>query len=219
MDASASDPVSLVLVDDHARYRSGIGDRLRRAGALVLGEAGDGAAGIALAERHQPDVVLMDLNMAGMSGIRATSELLRACPTARVVMLTVSADDSSVAEAMLAGACGYVVKSAGLEELMGAIRAAKAGETFLSPAIASKLLVRWRAFESAARVTTEEPVLSAREIEVLRLIADGHENTAIAEALSISPNTVKRHVAAILTKLRSGNRTQAAVFAVRDGLI
>jgi DNA-binding NarL/FixJ family response regulator len=219
MDANASDPVSLVLIDDHARFRGGIADRLERAGAVVLGEAGDGAAGIALAERHGPDVVLMDVNMPGMSGIQATRELLRACPTARVVVLTVSADDASVADAMLAGACGYVVKSAGLEDLMGAIRAAKAGETFLSPAIASKLLGRWRALEIAARVTTEEPVLSAREIEVLRLIAEGHENTAIAEALSISPNTVKRHVAAILTKLRSGNRTQAAVFAVRDGLI
>jgi DNA-binding NarL/FixJ family response regulator len=219
MDATTSDPVSLVLIDDHARFRGGIGDRLKGAGAVVLGEAGDGAAGIALAERHRPDVVLMDLNMPGMSGIQATRQLLQACPTARVVVLTVSADDSSVAEAMLAGACGYVVKSAGLEDLMGAIRAARAGETFLSPEIASKLLGRWRALEVAAHVTTEEPVLSAREIEVLRLIADGHENTAIAEALSISPNTVKRHVAAILTKLRSGNRTQAAVFAVRDGLI
>jgi DNA-binding NarL/FixJ family response regulator len=219
MQTSHPTPLSLVLVDDHARFRGGIRDRLVRAGAVVLGEAGDGAAGVGLALRHRPDVVLMDLNMPGTSGIQATRDLLSAWPAARVVMLTVSAEDASVADAMLAGACGYVVKSAALDDLMDAIRAAKAGETFLSPPIASKLLGRWRALESATRVTTAEPLLSAREIEVLRLIADGHENTAIAGALSISPNTVKRHVAAILAKLRSDNRTQAAVSAVRDGLI
>jgi two-component system nitrate/nitrite response regulator NarL len=220
MNASTPNrPITLVLVDDHARFRGGIRDRLQRAGVLVLGEAGDGQSGIALALAHSPDVVLMDLNMPGMSGVQATRELLAVAPQTRVVMLTVSADDASVAEAMLAGAAGYVIKSAGLDELIGALRAARAGETFLSPPVASKLLGRWRALETAARVASEEPLLSPREIDVLRLIAEGHENSAIADTLSISPNTVKRHVAAILVKLRSENRTQAAVFAVRERLI
>ncbi len=161
----------------------------------------------------------MDLNMPGISGIEATRALLRELPDARVVMLTISAEDDSVSEAMLAGACGYVVKSASVSELMEAIRAARAGETFLSPPVASKLLAKWRALETASRsATAPGAALSDREIEVLRLIAAGSENTDIADALTISPNTVKRHVAAILTKLRSGNRTQAAVQAVRDGL-
>jgi DNA-binding NarL/FixJ family response regulator len=212
-------PITVVLVDDHARFRGGIRDRLTRAGVVVLGEAGDGPAGIALAVAKAPDVVLLDLNMPGMSGIQATRELLHADPRARIVMLTVSSEDASVAEAMLAGACGYVVKSAGLDELMGAVRAAKAGETFLSPPVASKLLSRWRALETTARVASGAPLLSKREIDVLRLVAAGYENTAIAESLSISPNTVKRHVAAILLKLSSDNRTQAAVVAVRERLI
>ena len=220
-DSDAPDPpVSLVLIDDHARFRQGIGERLTRAGAHVLGEAADGLAGVTIACQHRPDVVLIDLNMPGISGIDATRALLRAVPEARVVMLTISAEDDSVSEAMLAGACGYVVKSASIGELMEAIRSARAGETFLSPSVASKLLARWRALETASRTAGgPDSALSDREVEVLRLIAAGSENADIADALTISPNTVKRHVAAILTKLRSGNRTQAAVQAVRDGLI
>jgi DNA-binding NarL/FixJ family response regulator len=215
----AAPRLRVLLADDHPRFRRGIRDRLTRNGLDVVAECGDGRAALLLCEEHQPDVVLMDIHMPGLAGPEATAELVRRNPEARIVMLTIAADEATVMDAMLAGACGYVVKSAAVRELVDGIRAAAAGETFMSPQIASKLLLRWRFLEHSSRDTAANSVLSQREIEVLRLIADGHENPDIAARLTISTNTVKRHVATILTKLRAANRTDAAVQAVRDGII
>jgi DNA-binding NarL/FixJ family response regulator len=217
MDEAA--PLRVLLADDHPRYRRGIRERLTRNGVDVIAECGDGRQAVALAQQHSPDVVLMDIHMPGVAGPEATAEIMRRSPDARVVMLTIAADEATVMDAMLAGASGYVVKSAAVRDLLAGIRAAAAGETFMSPQVASKLLMRWRYLEKSVRGASADTALSSRELEVLRLIAEGHENTDIADRLMISTNTVKRHVAAILTKLRAANRTDAAVQAVRDGLI
>jgi DNA-binding NarL/FixJ family response regulator len=209
----------VLIADDHPRFRRGIRERLLRNGVDVVAECGDGREAVALCEQHEPDVVLMDIHMPGVAGPEATAEIVRRRPNARVVMLTIAADEATVVDAMLAGASGYVMKSAAVRDLLGGIRAAAAGETFMSPEIASKLLMRWRYLEHSARDAAGDSTLSSRELEVLRLIAQGHENTEIADRLMISTNTVKRHVATILTKLRAANRTDAAVQAVRDGLI
>jgi two-component system NarL family response regulator len=185
----------------------------------VVGAVADGQAALDFVGKAKPDVVLMDIHMPGVAGPEATAEIVRRSPDARVVMLTIAADEGTVMDAMLAGASGYVVKSAAVRDLLEGIRAAAAGETFMSPAVASKLLMRWRHLEHSAREAVADSALSQRELDVLRLIAEGHENTDIAERLTISTNTVKRHVASILTKLRAANRTDAAVQAVRDGLI
>lgn len=212
-------PLAVLLADDHARFREGMRERLTRRGIRVVGECSGGSEAVKLYDQHRPDVVVMDLHMPGGDGRTATAEIVGRWPDARVLMLTIAADEQSVAEAMLAGACGYVLKSAAVRELVAAIRSAAAGETFMSAAVAGRLLGRWRHLEHAARAAAADAVLSVREIEVLRLISEGQENADIAAELNISPNTVKRHVVAILTKLRVANRTEAAVQAVRAGLI
>jgi DNA-binding NarL/FixJ family response regulator len=209
----------VTLVDDHAHFRDGVRRLLaRRSRIEVVAEADNPQLGIAQAVRLRPDAVLMDLNMPGGSGIGAVARLAELAPEIPVLVITVSTAGTDVSDALLAGAAGYVLKGAGANELELAVCAAIDGETYLSPAIASRLVEYWRNV-SARRPSDDQPVLSARELEVLHLIADGAENTEVAERLHISPHTVKRHVAAILVKLRAENRTQAAVHAVRQRLI
>jgi DNA-binding NarL/FixJ family response regulator len=166
-----------------------------------------------------PDVVVMDLNMPGISGVEATREMAMVAPTARVLVLTASDEDADVMNAILAGACGYLLKDASVDELIGGICAAANGESIVSPAIASKVLQRLRASDSSAREAESiRSELSERELEVLRLIASGQDNARIAAQLHISPKTVKNHISNILMKLQIENRIQAAVLAVRSGL-
>jgi DNA-binding NarL/FixJ family response regulator len=218
--SSPQEEVRVVLVDDHDLFRSGLRDLLQAEGLEVVGEAADGEAGIDLAGNLAPDVVVMDLNMPGMSGVEATRQILAQAPLARVIVLTISAEDSDVMDAMMAGACGYLLKDASVEELVGGIRAAASGESSISPRIATKVLARLRhdagERENAARVNAG---LSDREIDVLKLLAEGKGNTEIAQELFISPKTVKNHIASILMKLQIENRIQAAVYAVRAGII
>jgi DNA-binding NarL/FixJ family response regulator len=167
-----------------------------------------------------PDVVVMDLNMPGIGGVEATRQIAMVAPLTRVLVLTISDQDADVMDAIVAGACGYLLKDASIEELMAGIRAAAAGESLVSPAIASKVLQRLRATSASPRDEAAiRSELSDREIQVLKLIANGKDNAQIAADLHISPKTVKNHISNILMKLQIENRIQAAVYAVRSGLV
>jgi DNA-binding NarL/FixJ family response regulator len=162
----------------------------------------------------------MDLKMPGLTGVEATRRISGIAPLARVVVLTISADDDDVMDAVMAGACGYLLKDSSIEQLIAGIRAAASGESLISPQIATKLLQRLRAHgadEAAAETIRAD--LSDRELEVLRLIANGKDNAEIARDLYISPKTVKNHISNILMKLQIDNRIQAAVYAVRSGIV
>jgi DNA-binding NarL/FixJ family response regulator len=209
--------IRVLLVDDHALFRAGLSALISEEGFEVVGQASSGPEGIELARELAPDVVIMDLNMPGMSGVEATCALAAQAPASRVVVLTVSGDEASVTEAVLAGACGYLLKDADVDDILAAIRAAAAGESWISPRVAGALLERVRR-GGGERSPATEPGLSDRELEVLRLIAQGKENTEIASELFMSPKTAKNHVSSILAKLQLQNRIQAAVYAVRRGL-
>lgn len=210
----------MLIVDDHAFFRAGVRSVLLEHGIEVVGEAGDAESGVALAARRAPDAILMDLNMPGDSGVEATRQLAAEGVTAPVIVLTVSASEEDLLAALEAGAAGYLLKSAPPDEIVGSIRAALAGEAPLSPKVARHLVERTRARPGRAEQrSSAEEALSEREIEVLRLLADGLDNTQIAQRLHLSPATVKRHVSAILTKLGVSNRVQAAIHGVQLGLV
>jgi len=218
---AALDAVRVLIVDDHDLFRAGLRTLLEEQdGVLVVGEASGGAQAVQLVSESAPDVVVMDLNMPGMTGVEATRQISTLAPLTRVVVLTISDQDSDVMDAILAGACGYLLKDSSIDELMAGIRAAAAGESLVSPAIASKVLQRLRATSSSPReAETIRSELSEREIQVLKLIANGKDNAMIAAELHISPKTVKNHISNILMKLQIDNRIQAAVYAVRSGLV
>jgi two-component system nitrate/nitrite response regulator NarL len=210
----------VLLVDDHDLFRTGLRNLLEEQGVNVVGEAENGQNALRLVAELAPDVVIMDLNMPGLSGVETTRRLTGMAPLTRVLVLTISVDDEDVIKAVMAGACGYLLKDASIEDLIAGIRAAAAGESLISPQIAAKLLQRLRAkttSEEAAKTIRTE--LSDREIEVLKLIANGKDNAQIARELFISPKTVKNHISNILMKLQIENRIQAAVYAVRSGIV
>lgn len=209
----------VLLVDDHETFRDGLRVLLTEQDVNVVAEAGTGAAALALLRECAPDVVLMDLNMPGIGGIETTRQIAMRAPRARVVVLTSSSDDSDVAEAIFAGACGYLLKDSVPAVLVAGINAAAAGESLISPGVASKLLTRLRAREpSSPLADIIGAELTEREIEVLRLLSHGGDNRQIAATLFISPSTVKNHVSNILLKLHLKNRIQAAVYGIRAGI-
>jgi DNA-binding NarL/FixJ family response regulator len=213
-------PVSIVLVDDHDLFRRGLRDLLQEHGFEIVGEASSGEEAIELAAEKIPDVILMDISMPGIGGVEAARRIRLGTPHTRVVMLTVSADDEVVDDAILAGASGYLLKGASIEVIISGIDAASRGEALLSPAIAGRLLERTRANEVLSELPLgTRPHLTAREVEVLRLMATGKDNSEIAAELVTSPHTVKSHVSNILAKLEVENRLQAAVYAVRRRLL
>jgi DNA-binding NarL/FixJ family response regulator len=191
---------------------------LTEQGIHVVGEAATGEAAVKLVRDLAPDVVVMDIHMPGISGVDATRELAAVAPRSRVVVLTISEEDGDVVDAVMAGACGYLLKSSSIEELVAGIRAAAAGESLISPQIATKVLQLLRA-QSPGRSQPLRAQLSERELEVLKLIAIGKDNAQIAKDLFISPKTVKNHISNILMKLQIDNRIQAAVYAVRSGIV
>ncbi len=214
------DDTRVVIVDDHDLFRTGLRNLLEEKGVRVVGEAADGESALKLVGRLAPDVVIMDLNMPGISGVETTSKLSARAPLTRVVVLTISDEDDDVIGAVLAGACGYLLKDATIEDLITGVRAAARGEALISPQIATKLLQRLRAHSASADAAEMiRAELSDREIEVLKLIANGKENAEIAADLFISPKTVKNHISNILMKLQIENRIQAAVYAVRSGIV
>jgi DNA-binding NarL/FixJ family response regulator len=206
--AKGLDELRVLVVDDHDLFRTGLRNLLEQEGVNVVGED------------LAPDVVIMDLNMPGAGGVETTRRLSSLAPLSRVVVLTISADDDDVMNAVMAGACGYLLKDSSIQELIAGIRAAAEGESLISPQIAAKVLQRLRAqskdIDAAETIRAE---LSDRELQVLKLIANGKDNAQIASELFISPKTVKNHISNILMKLQIENRIQAAVYAVRSGIV
>jgi two-component system nitrate/nitrite response regulator NarL len=210
----------VLLVDDHEIYRAGLRGLLEDAGIDIVGEAANGEAALTLVEQKHPNVVIMDLNMPGMGGIEAARRIATLAPLTRVIMLTVSSAAPDITDAVVAGACGYLLKSATTQEIVSGITAAAKGDALLSPSVAAKLLERVR--EAPARPPVPDPAsasLTDREMEVLRLLSSGMDNAEIGRTLFISPSTVKNHISSILLKLQIENRIQAAVYAVRSGLV
>jgi NarL family two-component system response regulator LiaR len=211
-----AEPIRVLLVDDHAVVREGLRVFLElQEGIEVAGEAEDGREALAEAARLRPDVILMDLVMPELDGIGAMRTLREQLPTARVIVLTSFLDEDKLLPALRSGAAGYLLKNAPPQELARAVRAAHAGEALIDPAVAAQLV------ESLAADGEPAPLdrLTPREREVLVLIGRGFPNKQIARELEVSEKTVKTHVGHVLSKLGVTDRTQAAVFAVRSGLV
>ena len=213
----AASSVRVLIVDDHAIVRKGIRALLSEAGGFeVVAEADNGQAAVLRAQESQPDVILMDLLMPGMDGIEATRQIISHQPQTRILVLTSFAADNKVFPAIKAGALGYLLKDSSPSELIRAIRQVHRGEPSLHPTIARKLL------QEIARPTelqSTPEALTAREVMVLQLIAQGLSNQEIADRVATSESTVRAHVSRILAKLHLASRTQAALYAVREGLM
>ncbi len=215
---SETEPITVMIVDDHAVVRQGIRALLDAEGGFqVVGEAGSGGEAALLAADLAPDVVLMDLVMPEMDGVTATRLIKQRSPRSQVIVLTSYHEDEHIYPAIRAGALSYLLKSVGLDELVGAVRKAARGEATLHPHVAARLAQELHGASAGTRWLYD--TLSEREREVLGLIATGLTNAQIAERLVISERTVKSHVNNILSKLQVADRTQAAIFAWREGVI
>jgi NarL family two-component system response regulator LiaR len=211
-----SKPIRVLIADDHAIVRKGLCALLAtEPGIQVVGEARDGVEAVTQAQALQPDVLLMDLVMPRMDGLEATRRIIDCEPKVRILVLTSFGSDDMVFPAIKAGAAGYILKDSGPQELVQAIQQVHRGESSLHPAIARKLL---RELASPTARQTEAETLTDRELEVLRLVASGRTNREIAGELGISEATVRTHVSHILRKLGLDTRTQAALYALREGL-
>jgi DNA-binding NarL/FixJ family response regulator len=210
------EPIRVLLVDDHAHFRAGLRSLLSSSpDVLVCGEAASGEEAMAVVGSTHPDVVLLDLTMPGMGGVAATAGLVAASPHARVLVLSMSDDDDSVFAALRAGARGYLLKGAGRAEILRAVRAVAEGEALFGPSVAARLA----AFLAVpAGGPTPFPELTAREREVLDLVARHLPNPQIAARLGVSAKTVRNHVSSIFAKLQVADRSAAADLAQRSGL-
>ena len=211
-----ADAIRVLVVDDHAVVREGLRSFLDlQDGIEVIGEASDGEEAVEAAARLRPDVVLMDLVMPRLAGVAAMRILRDRVPGARVIVLTSFLDDEKLLPALRAGAAGYLLKNTQPEELARAVRAAYAGEVLLDPVVAARLV------EALAVAGEDGPLdrLTPRELEVLGLVGRGYPNKRIAQELGVAEKTVKTHVGNLLAKLGVSDRTQAAVLAVREGLV
>lgn len=209
--------IKVLLVDDHEMVRIGLAAVLSTEEDIeVVGEASNGADGIRLAQEYRPDVVLMDLVMEGMDGIETTRKLLQLYPECKVIVLTSFLDDEKMYPVIEAGAFSYLLKTSRAAEIAQAIRAAVKGQSILESQVASKIMNRFRQPKPSAPAHEE---LTDREMEVLRLIASGKSNQDVADELFIGIKTVKFHVTNILAKLGVEDRTQAAIYAFKNGLV
>ena len=220
--AGVADPIRVLVADDHVLFRRGLEMVLEQEGDIdVIGEAGDGVEAVKRAEELLPDVILMDVRMPRSTGIEACLSIKERVPSSKIVMLTISDEETDLFEAIRAGANGYLLKDVPGEEIAAGIRAVHTGQSLISPSMASKLLAEFaqisRREEEAPSPHT--PKLTAREVEVLRLVARGMANREIGSQLFISENTVKNHVRNILEKLQLHTRMEAAMYAVRQNII
>lgn len=219
-----SRPIRVLIVDDHALFRRGLHLVLSEERDIaIVGEAEDGIDAVVLASECAPDVVLMDVRMPRRGGIEATRLITQSTPEVKVVMLTVSEEESDLLEAIRAGASGYLLKEVSIEEIAAAVRSVARGLTLISPSMATRLVRAYRELADGQFQRYEHdfgsPVLTPREISVLQLVANGMGNRAIAEQLCIAENTVKNHIRNILEKLHVHSRTEAVLYAVRERLI
>jgi DNA-binding NarL/FixJ family response regulator len=221
-DQAGDERLRVLVVDDHALFRRGLEMVLGSEPDLELvGEASDGLEAIEKAQETMPDVVLMDVRMPKRSGIEATAQIKDLLPHVKILMLTISDDEADLYEAIKAGASGYLLKEIPIEEVAQAIRSVWAGQSRISPSMASKLLTEFAAMSKATEEKPQMPAprLTEREMEVLRLVAQGLNNRDIAAKLFISENTVKNHIRNILDKLHLHSRMEAVVYAVREKMI
>lgn len=213
------EPICILVADDSASFRMGLQAMLRSVPEMeVVGEATTGDEAIALAERVQPDVILMDLQMPGRNGIDATARILQTSPHIGILVLTMFEDDDSVFAAMCAGARGYLVKGAHKAEILRAIRGVSGGDAIFGPVIARRLIQYFAAARSSAPTPVALPELTEREREVLGFIAAYQTNTEIAHRLGLSEKTVRNHVSNIFSKLQVVDRGQAILRAREAGL-
>ena len=219
--ATESASIRVLVVDDHDLFRIGLATMLGSQPDMeVVAQASGGRMGVRLAGELRPDVVLMDLRMPDLDGPAATREILEQTPATAVVALTVLSEEAAVAAALEAGACGFLAKDTPIDDVAVAVRAAAQGAAWLSPRAAEVVLRRLRLGELERGSELDNAIaLSPRELDVLRLIARGKENSEIADALHISRRTAKNHVSNILAKLGVPSRVQAAIYAVRRGLV
>jgi two-component system, NarL family, response regulator LiaR len=210
--------IRLLIVDDHAVVRKGLSAMIESEDDLELvAEARDGVEGVEMALQHDPDVILMDLVMPNMNGIEAIIEIKKNKPEAHILVITSFAEDDQVFPAIKAGALGYLLKDSSPEDLLNAIREINRGEASLHPTIAHKLILELKQDKKPPETPSSQP-LTPREVEVLGLIARGLSNQDIAEELFVSETTIRFHVSNILGKLHLANRTQAVLYALREGL-
>lgn len=212
-----ADPIRVLIADDHTIFRSGLNMLLSTQEDIqVVGEATDGVECIRAAERLSPDVVLMDIGMPNLNGIEATRRLLEHAPNAQVLVLTMHRSDEYFFQMLEAGACGYILKGAETEELIAAVRTVARGEVFLYPSLAGKLV---KEYLKQINLGHEGPALSAREEQILRLIAEGFTSKEIGEQLVISPSTVHSHRSNIMHKLELKSRHELVRYARQRGLL
>ena len=214
------DKITVLMADDHDLVREGTRELLEREeDLLVVAEAGDGREAVRLAEKHQPDVALMDIDMPKLNGIGATKEIKVVSPGTAVLILTAYDDDQYVFALIDAGAAGYLLKDVRGRDLVAAIRAVHAGESALHPVIARKVLYHITRPDGQPRAESDASQLSDRELGVLRLAAKGMTNRDIARELNLSKRTIQAHLSTIFTKMEVGSRTEAVVQALREGWI
>ena len=220
--ADESDRLRVLVCDDHALFRRGLQMVLDQEADLELvGEASDGVEVVEKAQELMPDVILMDVRMPKRSGIEAAAAIKDVLPHVKILMLTISDAEADLYEAIKAGASGYLLKEIPIDEVADAIRSVWAGQSRISPSMASKLLTEFAAISKASEEKPQVPTprLTDREMEVLRLVAQGMNNRDIAKTLFISENTVKNHICNILEKLHLHSRMEAVVYAVREKMI
>ena len=215
-----TEPIRVIIVDDQELFRRGLTMLMdAEPGLDVVGEAGDGQTGIELASRVAPDVVLLDVRMPKISGIEACVAIKEAVPAAKILMLTVSDEESDLYEAVKSGASGYLLKDSSIEEVAQAVRVVADGQSLISPSMAVKLIDEFKQMSRPEREHVPGLRLTDRELEVLRLVAKGMNNREIARDLFISENTVKNHVRNILEKLQLHSRMEAVMYAVKEKLL
>jgi DNA-binding NarL/FixJ family response regulator len=214
--------IKLMIADDHKLFREGLKALLSITDDIeIIGEAGDGETILEKCQQIRPDIILMDINMPGSNGIQVTQSILEQFPQTGVIMLTMLEDDASVFAAMRAGARGYLLKGADPGEVLNVIRAVAEGQALFGPAIAARLMNYFKELNSkpySAQISSPFPELTDRELEVLRLISQGHNNQEIAQRLVLSPKTVRNHITNIFSKLQVADRAQAIVRARQAGV-